>query len=107
MIGPALIPARPPVLGGSIGNTRTGITAPTTVAGGGGSSPATRDGMGACGWTWGWDCGEASAASRDDDEDSPASTGATGAAGSAAGVPAVDKSAALNNPLRLSASTRS
>src|SRR5271170_3248696 len=102
------MPARPPVFGASTGNTRTGITAFTTLGGGGGNSPATRDGIGACGLVW--DCGDASATVSEEDTASSAGCGAAVAAaaeGCAAGFAAADKSAALKMPLRLSASTKS
>lgn len=112
MIGPAFMPARPPVLGASTGNTRIGAIAGTTVVGGGFNSPATREGSGACGWVWA--CGEASGLANDAETISPSPIGAAfgaegcaGVEGCAAGFAAADKSAAFNMPLRLSASTRS
>src|ERR1700678_2944558 len=102
------MPARPPVLGASIGNTRTGITAVTTPGGAGGRSPATRDGKGVCGWVWGWDWDEDSGAARGAETVSRTAAGAAGAAGCAVpGAAVADKSAALNRPLRLRASTSS
>lgn len=86
MIGPAFMPLRPPVFGASTGNTRTGVTAVTTVGGICGSSPATRDGTGCPGPGWVCCCGEDSATVSvdEEEEDDTASLSGCGAAATAA-----------------------
>jgi hypothetical protein len=117
VIGPALIPLKPPGFGASTGNTRTGATAGITAGGASGGAPVILAVVGFWGST---DCGS------NEDDDISAETAVGGVAGvagcdnaasgcdgaaagcgvagnGALGLAAADKSAGLTRPLRLSA----